>query len=34
MSRRKESVVPAGLLDQLLAGTDAVAAMDQGGLLN
>jgi putative transposase len=34
MSRRKEAVIPAGLLDQLLAGTDAAAALDQGGLLD
>ena len=31
MSRRKEAVIPAELLDQLLAGTDAAAALDQGG---
>jgi len=34
MSRRKEPAVPADLLDQLLAGTDAAAALDQGGLLD
>lgn len=34
MSRRKEPVVPADLLDQLLAGTDAATALDQGGLLD
>jgi putative transposase len=34
MSRRKEPVIPAELLDQLLAGTDAAAALDQGGLLD
>jgi putative transposase len=32
MPRRKEPVIPAELLDQLLAGTDAAAALDQGGL--
>lgn len=34
MSRRKEPAIPAELLDQLLAGTDAAAALDQGGLLD
>jgi transposase-like protein len=34
MSRRKEPVIQAELLDQLLAGTDAAAALDQGGLLD
>lgn len=34
MSRRKEPVIPAEILDQLLAGTDAAAALDQGGLLD
>src|SRR3546814_4786903 len=34
MSRRKEPVIPADLLDQLLAGSDAAAALDQGGLLD
>jgi putative transposase len=34
MSRRKEPVIPAELLDQLLAGTDAASALDQGGLLD
>lgn len=34
MSRRKESAIPSDLLDQLLAGTDAAAALDQGGLLD
>ena len=34
MSRRKEPVIPAELLDQLFAGTDAAAALDQGGLLD
>lgn len=34
MSRRKEAVIPAELLDQLLAGSDAAAALDQGGLLD
>ncbi len=34
MSRRKEPAIPADLLDQLLAGTDAATALDQGGLLD
>jgi putative transposase len=34
MSRRKEPAVPADFLDQLLAGTDAATALDQGGLLD
>jgi len=34
MSRRKESAIPAELLDQLLAGSDAATALDQGGLLD
>jgi len=34
MSRRKEPTIPAELLDQLLAGTDAASALDQGGLLD
>ena len=34
MSRRKEPAIPAELLDQLLAGTDAASALDQGGLLD
>ena len=34
MSRRKEPVIPADLLDQLLAGSDAATALDQGGLLD
>lgn len=34
MSRRKEPSIPAELLDQLLAGSDAAAALDQGGLLD
>lgn len=34
MSRRKEPAIPSDLLDQLLAGTDAAAALDQGGLLD
>ena len=34
MSRRKEPLIPAEILDQLLAGTDAAAALDQGGLLD
>ena len=34
MSRRKEPAIPAELLDQLLAGSDAATALDQGGLLD
>jgi len=34
MSRRKEPTIPNALLDQLLAGGDASAAFDQGGLLD
>lgn len=34
MSRRKEPAILAELLDQLLAGSDAATALDQGGLLN
>jgi transposase-like protein len=34
MSRRKEPVIPAELLDRLLAGTDAASALDHGGLLD
>jgi len=34
MSRRKEPVIPAEILDELLAGTDAAAALSQGGLLD
>lgn len=34
MSRHKEPVIPADLLDQLLAGGDAAAALQQGGLLD
>ena len=34
MSRRKEPAIPAELLDQLLAGSDAAKALDQGGLLD
>src|SRR5277367_6798686 len=34
MSRRKEPAIPVELLDQLLAGTNAAAALDQGGLLD
>ena len=34
MSRRKELAIPADLRDQLLAGTDAATALDQGGLLD
>ena len=34
MPRRKEPAIPTELLDQLLAGGDASAAFDQGGLLD
>ncbi|MCC4233087.1 MULTISPECIES: IS256 family transposase [Sphingobium] len=34
MSRRKEPSIPNDILDQLLAGTDAAAALGQGGLLD
>jgi transposase-like protein len=34
MSRRKEPAIPADLLDQLLAGGDAAAALQSGGLLD
>nr|WP_282432725.1 IS256 family transposase [Sphingomonas populi] len=34
MPRRKEPAIPTELLDQLLAGGDARAAFDQGGLLD
>lgn len=34
MSRRKEPSIPSDILDQLLAGTDAAAALSQGGLLD
>jgi putative transposase len=34
MSRRKEPAIPSDLLDQLLAGGDAAAALQQGGLLD
>jgi putative transposase len=34
MSRRKEPAIPHELLDQLLAGGDASAAFEQGGLLD
>jgi putative transposase len=34
MSRRKEPAIPHALLDQLLAGGDASAAFEQGGLLD
>jgi putative transposase len=34
MSRRKEPAIPNELLDRLLAGSDASAAFDQGGLLD
>ena len=34
MSRRKEPAIPQEVLDQLLTGTDAAAALSQGGLLD
>ncbi|MEO5759322.1 MAG: IS256 family transposase [Mesorhizobium sp.] len=34
MARRKEPVIPDALLDQLLSGSEARAAFDQGGLLD
>ncbi len=34
MSRRKEPSIPNDILDQLLGGTDAAAALSQGGLLD
>ena len=34
MFRRKEPAIPNDLLDQLLAGGDAGAALAQGGLLD
>ena len=34
MPRRKEPAIPNELLDQLLAGGDASAAFDRGGLLD
>jgi putative transposase len=34
MARRKEPRIPDAILDQLLAGSDARAAFDQGGLLD
>lgn len=34
MSRRKETTIPNELLDQLLAGSAASAAFEQGGLLD
>lgn len=34
MSQGKEPVIPADLLDQLLAGGGAAAALQQGGLLD
>ena len=34
MSRRKDPSIPNDILDQLLAGTDAAAALSQGGLLD
>jgi putative transposase len=34
MARRKEPQIPDAILDQLLSGTEASAAFDQGGLLD
>jgi putative transposase len=34
MARRKAPYIPDGLLDQLLSGTDAGAALQQDGLLD
>ena len=34
MARRKEPLIPDALLDQLLSGSEAIAAFDQGGLLD
>ena len=34
MARRKEPQIPDALLDQLLSGSEASAAFDQGGLLD
>lgn len=34
MFRRKEPAIPSDLLDQLLAGGDAAAALQKGGLLD
>lgn len=34
MARRKEPLIPDALLDQLLSGSEASAAFDQGGLLD
>lgn len=34
MARRKEPIIPDAILDQLLSGTQASAAFDQGGLLD
>jgi putative transposase len=34
MARRKEPPIPDAILDQLLAGSDARTAFDQGGLLD
>jgi putative transposase len=33
MARRKEPRIPDAILDQLLAGSDAKAAFDQGGAM-
>jgi putative transposase len=34
MARRKRPAIPDQLLDQLLAGADAMAAFEKDGLLN
>jgi putative transposase len=34
MARRKDPLIPDALLDQLLSGSEASAAFDQGGLLD
>jgi hypothetical protein len=34
MARRKEPRIPDAILDQLLAGSDARTAFDQGGLMD
>jgi putative transposase len=34
MARRKQPIIPAALLDQLLAGADAKAAFEKDGLLD
>jgi putative transposase len=34
MSRRKDPLIPDAVLDQLLAGSDASTAFEQGGILD